>query len=70
VSDTNDLDKPIYGAKAIGEEANLTERQAFWGLEKGHIPADKMGRKWVTTRRRLRNRFNPEQAVQTQNAQR
>jgi hypothetical protein len=58
MSDTLDLDAPIYGAKAIGEELRLSERQAFWGLEQGVIDADKFGRKWVTTKRRLRNQYN------------
>ena len=57
MSDTDDLDKPIYGAKAIGEARKLTERQAFWALENGYLDADKMGRKWTSTPRRLRNHY-------------
>jgi hypothetical protein len=56
-ADPNDLDTPIFGARAIGEAMNLSEREAFWLLEKGHIPGTKIGRKWATTRRQLRALF-------------
>lgn len=57
-----DLDRPIWGVKAIATEANLTERQAYHALEKGYLPASKSGRKWVTTRRRLRTLFDGEES--------
>jgi len=50
----DDLDRPIWGAAAIAEEIRKTKSQAFHLLESGHIPATKVGRQWVTTRRRLR----------------
>ncbi len=53
-ADTDDFDRPIWGAKAIGEVANLTERQAFHALERGHLPGTKIGAKWTSTKRRLR----------------
>jgi hypothetical protein len=56
-----DLDRPIYGAKAIAIAANLVDgdgnpdtRKAFYGLEMGYIDADKFGRKWRSTPRRVR----------------
>jgi hypothetical protein len=56
----DDLDRPIWGVKAIAVAANLTERQAYHALEKGYLPASKAGRKWVTTHRRLRTLFDGE----------
>jgi hypothetical protein len=41
------------GAKAIGEVLGLTERQAFWALESGQVPATKLGRIWTASRARL-----------------
>jgi hypothetical protein len=51
-----DLDKPIRGAERIGKEFDppLTKAQAFYHLKAGHIPADRMGRSYVSTRRRIR----------------
>jgi len=54
----DDLDRPIWGAEAIGKAANLKPRQAYHALEKGYLPASKAGRKWFTTNRRLRARFS------------
>jgi len=52
---TKDPDEVLRGAKAIGAELNLTEQQAFYHLEKGHIRgARKMGRLWIGTRRNIR----------------
>ena len=56
-ADPSDLDTPLLGARAIGEAMNLSEREAFWLLERKHIPAVKLGRKWATTRRQLRALF-------------
>jgi hypothetical protein len=51
------MDKPIWGAAAIGAEANLTPRQAFYALERGYLPGTKIGEKWMSTKRRLRQRM-------------
>jgi hypothetical protein len=48
----SDLDTPVWGAAAIAELLNCSERRAYWLLERGHIPAEKIGHHWVTTRRR------------------
>jgi len=45
------------GAAAIAEEIGRTLRQTFYMLEVGRLPAEKVGRLWVTTPRRLRNRL-------------
>jgi hypothetical protein len=56
------LDRPVYGAKAIAIVANMfdehgepDERAAFHALEMGYIDADKFGRKWRSTPRRILN---------------
>jgi hypothetical protein len=58
----DDLDRPIYGAEAIGRAAGLLNddgstnlRATYDGLEKGYIDANKFGlKKWVSTKRRAR----------------
>jgi len=56
-----DLDQAVYGAPAIGQEADLFDddgnvdiRKAYYALEMGYIDADKFGRLWVSTPRRIR----------------
>ena len=51
----DDLDRPVYGAAAIGQIAGCkNERQAFHFLERGYIDASKAGpRIWVSTKRRI-----------------
>jgi hypothetical protein len=56
----DDLDRPVQGAKQIAivlnlfdEHGNPEERRAFYVLEKGYVDADKWGRIWVSTPRRL-----------------
>jgi hypothetical protein len=60
--EADDLDRPIWGAAAIGAEANLTPRQAFHALERGHLPGTKIGAKWMSTKRRLRALFESSAA--------
>jgi hypothetical protein len=55
--DSTDPDRPIWGARAIGEEINRDESQAFYLLENKRVDADKVGKHWVSTRRRLRHSF-------------
>jgi hypothetical protein len=64
-----DLDTPIWGAEAIGREAgcidndgNVDLRRAFYLLERGLLPATKVGRQWTSTPRRLRRFFAGEAA--------
>jgi hypothetical protein len=49
---TNSCDN-IWGAKAIAPVVGRTERQTFYLLEKGLIPAKKIGNTWVASRRQL-----------------
>jgi hypothetical protein len=59
-SDTVSLkDDILWGVKAISEEIGRTERQAFYLLETGQLPAKKTGGRWWSTRTALRGFFNP-----------
>jgi len=58
------LDKPLYGAEPIGRAAHLLDdhgkvdiRKTYYALERGYIDADKFGRVWVSTPRRIRRAF-------------
>jgi hypothetical protein len=54
-------DTPIWGASAIAREAGLPDRAAAYHLlERGLLPARRVGRRWVTTRTRLRQALAPE----------
>ena len=50
----------VWGASAIAAALGLSERQAFYLLEKGAIPARKVGGRWVVDRECLRNFFSDE----------
>lgn len=51
----------VWGAKAIGQVLNLTERQAFHRLEAGQIPgAKKIGKSWAASRSAIQRMFNPD----------
>jgi hypothetical protein len=47
----------LFGAQAIADEIGASLRRTFHLLEGGHLPADKCGRTWVSTRTRLRRFF-------------
>jgi hypothetical protein len=49
----DDLDAWVYGAGPIGIVLNLTKRQASHALASGYVDADKFGKKWRSTKRRL-----------------
>jgi hypothetical protein len=57
------LDTPGYGALWVAgvlnlrdENGDLDERRAYYILERGYADADKIGRVWTSTPRRLLNR--------------
>jgi hypothetical protein len=61
---SSDLDLPLWGAEAIGREANVLDsagnvdlRKTFYLLENGLLPASKIGKRWATTKRRIRSVF-------------
>ena len=43
----------LWGAAAIGWHIGRTRRQAFYLLEQGRLPAQKIGGVWVSTRSAL-----------------
>lgn len=47
----------IWGATAIAKAIKAPRRKTFYLLEKGMIPAKKIGAQWVTTRSELINFF-------------
>jgi hypothetical protein len=54
----NNLNKPVWGAAAIGEEINRTERQTHHLLATGQIKsAVKKGGRWTATPSALRREF-------------
>jgi hypothetical protein len=64
-----DLDLPLWGAEAIGREANVLDgdgnvdlRKTFYLLENKLLPATKVGKKWTSTKRRIRRVFAGEAA--------
>jgi hypothetical protein len=51
----------LWGAAAIAREAGLPDRAAAYHLlERGLLPARRVGRRWVTTRTRLRQALTDE----------
>jgi hypothetical protein len=53
----HDLDRPIWGADAIARAINRAPRATYHLLENGHLDADRVGGRWVSTPRRLREQF-------------
>jgi hypothetical protein len=49
----NPLDRNVWGAADMGEVIGKTTGQTFYLLENGLIDADKIGRQWRSTPRRL-----------------
>jgi hypothetical protein len=45
----------IWGAAAIGAEIGVGERRAYYLLDRGHIPARRVGSIWCASRRQLRD---------------
>jgi hypothetical protein len=53
------LDKPVWGARDIGKEIGKPTRATYHLLEKGLLPATKIGGQWASTPRRLRGLTAP-----------
>jgi hypothetical protein len=49
----DELDRWVYGAESIGIVVDLDPRETYYALEKGLLDADKFGKKWRSTKRRL-----------------
>jgi hypothetical protein len=43
----------LWGAEAIADAIGQSTRQTFYMLERGMIPAKKIGKKWCASRRAL-----------------
>jgi hypothetical protein len=54
--ETNQLDL-LWGASAIAAYIGVDQRQAFWMLEKGRLPAKRIGSRWVASRSNLQKHF-------------
>jgi hypothetical protein len=52
VSETNSLDL-VWGARSIARLIGKSERATFHLLEKGDLPAKKVGAQWVVSRKAL-----------------
>ena len=49
----DDLDRPIFGAKAFAQVLNRTEAQIYHDLRKNLLDAGKWAGTWTSTPRRL-----------------
>ena len=47
------MDDILWGCAAIAEAIGQSTRQTFYMLERGMIPARKVGKKWVASRQAL-----------------
>jgi hypothetical protein len=55
-SDVNDNDENsdlLWGAEAIGNAIGRSPRATFYMLEAGLLPAKRVGRRWVASKRKL-----------------
>lgn len=50
----------LPGAEKISEYTGIPVRQVFYQLQRGFLPAVKLGRLWVGSKKRLRAHFNGE----------
>jgi hypothetical protein len=57
------LDRPVYGATAIGRIINRTPAQVYHSYERGYLDADKFGRILRSTPRRLLKPNQPTDAA-------
>jgi hypothetical protein len=48
----------LKGVRAIADELGETPRRTYYLLENKAIPAGKLGRMWVASRRRLREHYD------------
>jgi hypothetical protein len=55
-----DLDAPLWGAEEIAPVIKRSLRQTYHLLQRGYLPAIKVGPLWTSTRRRLRRAVGGE----------
>jgi hypothetical protein len=58
-----DSDDTLWGAKAFADEIGRPVRQTFYLLERGLIPARKIGNAWVGSRRKVRAHLSGDGAA-------
>jgi hypothetical protein len=51
---SEEIDPTVWGTRAISEIIDRTERQTFYLLEQGLLPAKKVGGQWCGKRSKLR----------------
>lgn len=51
--EADDLDRPVWGIKAFSEIIDRTERQTYHLIASGKLPANKVGERYVSTKRKL-----------------
>jgi hypothetical protein len=56
-------DQPIYGVPSIARAIKRSESQTYYSLERGFLPAGKLGKIWFTTPRRIRAFLNGKSEV-------
>ena len=59
----DDEDALVWGAEQIGDVIGRPPRAAFYLLERGFLPAKKVGGRWVASRRKLLEAIIGERAV-------
>jgi hypothetical protein len=52
----------VWGIQAIAAFIGRTPRQAYEALSKGELPARQVNRRWVASKRKLREHFEGEAA--------
>lgn len=51
--DNDEISDLVWGASAIGRAIGRSERAVFYLLEKGVLPAKRVGGRWVASRQKL-----------------
>jgi hypothetical protein len=56
----SESERPVWGVAAIAEICGLRPKQTYHMLERGYLPAKKVGGRWAAMPSRLRATFNVE----------
>lgn len=56
--ENQNVDLPIWGVRAIAAAINRSPRSTLYLLESGRLPAAKVGGRWVSSRKRLRDHLD------------
>lgn len=58
MQETQNLDLPLWGVRSIAAAINRSPRSTLYLLESGRLPAAKVGGRWVSSRKRLRDHLD------------